>query len=269
MNGLHPVVAIYATFLNRAFDQLLMDAALHNAGVTLVLDRAGITGADGASHNGVWDLSILQAVPALRIAAPRDGTRLRTQLREALGVADAPTLVRFPKGAPPPDIPAVRRRGAVDILAEPGGSGRDVLLVSVGAMAPICLTTAERLTEVGWAVTVVDPGWVKPVDDALVGLAAEHRLVVTVEDGIRAGGVGCALAQALRDAEVDVPLRDFGTPARFLSHGSREELLEESGLTAEQLAAAVEKTCRRLRAEDRLLSQTIDAAGGVERIVHA
>jgi 1-deoxy-D-xylulose-5-phosphate synthase len=269
MGGLHPVVAIYATFLNRAFDQLLMDAALHKSGITLVLDRAGITGADGASHNGVWDLSILQAVPGLRIAAPRDGTRLRTQFREALDVSDAPTLVRFPKGAPPPDIPAVRRRGGVDILAEPGGIGRDVLLVSVGAMAPTCLTTARRLTEVGWAVTVVDPGWVKPVDDALVALAAEHRLVVTVEDGIRAGGVGSALAQALRDAEVDVPLRDFGTPARFLSHGSREELLEESGLTAEQLAAAVEKTCRRLRAEDPRASQAVDAAGGVERSVRA
>jgi len=262
MNGLHPVVALYATFLNRAFDQLLMDAALHGAGITLVLDQAGITGADGPSHNGVWDLSILQAIPGLRIAAARDGSTLRRQLREAFEVADAPTLVRFPKGPLPADITAVARRGGVDILAEPDGGRREVLLVSVGAMAPTCLTTARRLTEVGWAVTVVDPGWVKPIDEALVALAAEHRLVVTVEDGIRAGGVGSALAQALREAEVDVPLRDFGTPARFLGHGSRQELLEESGLTAEQLAAAVEKTCRRLFTDDPPPADRLDLAAG-------
>ncbi|MEV0575246.1 1-deoxy-D-xylulose-5-phosphate synthase [Streptomyces sp. NPDC050392] len=262
MGGKHPVVAVYATFLNRAFDQLLLDAALHGAGVTIALDRAGVTGDDGPSHNGVWDLAVLQVVPGLRIAAPRDAATLRAELREALDVADAPTVVRFPKGAVPADIPAVGRRGGTDILAEPAAaradstdSGEsaarlhDVLLVAVGAMAPLCLAAAGLLTEVGLTVTVADPRWVKPVDSSLVSLAAEHRLVATVEDGSRAGGVGSAIAQALRDADVDVPLRDFGTPARFLNHGTRQEVLEESGLTAEQLAAAVEKACRRLPAD--------------------
>ncbi|MFJ2088944.1 1-deoxy-D-xylulose-5-phosphate synthase [Streptomyces sp. NPDC087901] len=275
MGGLHPVVAVYATFLNRAFDQLLLDAALHGAGITLALDRAGVTGDDGPSHNGVWDLAVLQVVPGLRIAAPRDGATLRAELREALAVSDAPTVVRFPKGAVPADIPAVGRCGGTDILAEPAAPAalgdstdsadpaalvRDVLLVAVGAMAPLCLAAAELLTEVGLAVTVVDPRWVKPVDNSLLSLAAEHRLVATVEDGSRAGGVGSAVAQALRDADVDVPLRDFGTPARFLNHGTRQEVLEESGLTAEQLAAAVEKACRRL---------PVDAPHPTERSSHS
>ncbi|PJE93852.1 1-deoxy-D-xylulose-5-phosphate synthase [Streptomyces carminius] len=240
--GLHPVFAVYATFLNRAFDQVLMDVALHRCGVTFVLDRAGITGTDGASHNGMWDMSILQVVPGLRIAAPRDADQLRAQLREAVGVDDAPTVVRFSKGAVGPAVPAVGAVGGMDVLREPGleeGERPDVLLVSVGALAPMCLEIADLLDKQGISATVVDPRWVKPVDEALPSLADRHRVVVTVEDNVRAGGVGSAIAQALRDAGVDVPLRDFGIPPRFLEHASRKEVLAEIGLTAPDIARQV------------------------------
>ena len=240
MGGLHPVVAVYSTFLNRAFDQVLMDVALHRCGVTFVLDRAGVTGEDGASHHGMWDMSMLQVVPGLRLAAPRDGAQLRVQLREALDVADAPTVVRFPKGSVGEDIPALERVGCVDILRRTGE--RDVLLVPVGAMAATGLAVAERLADQGIGVTVVDPRWVKPVDPALVGLSAAHRLVVTVEDNGRVGGVGAAIAQALRDARVRTPLRDFGIPLRFLDHGTRAEVLTDIGLTAQEISREVVET---------------------------
>ncbi|MFI0719512.1 1-deoxy-D-xylulose-5-phosphate synthase [Streptomyces sp. NPDC021224] len=238
--GLHPVFAVYATFLNRAFDQVLMDVALHKCGVTFVLDRAGVTGSDGPSHNGMWDMSILQVVPDLRIAAPRDAEQVRAQLREAVEVRDAPTVVRYSKGAVGPSVPAVGRIGGMDVLREPSGGERpDVLLVSVGALAPMCLEAATLLDAQGITSTVVDPRWVKPVDPELPALAARHRLVVTVEDNGRAGGVGSAVAQALRDAEVDVPLRDFGIPQRFLEHGSRKDVLAAVGLTAPDIARQV------------------------------
>ncbi|MCX4750623.1 1-deoxy-D-xylulose-5-phosphate synthase [Kitasatospora sp. NBC_01287] len=238
--GLHPVVAVYATFLNRAFDQVLMDVALHRLGVTFVLDRAGVTGNDGASHNGMWDMSILQVVPGLRLAAPRDAEQLKAQLREALEVTDAPTVIRFPKGEVAPVRPAVEHLGGVDVLQRtqvPGTKGQDVLLVSVGSMACACLDAAALLTADGLATTVVDPRWVKPVDPALVQLAARHRLVVTVEDNGRIGGVGAAIAQALRDADVDTPLRDLGIPQEFLQHAGRGEIMEEAGLTGTGIAA--------------------------------
>ncbi|MFF7638333.1 1-deoxy-D-xylulose-5-phosphate synthase [Kitasatospora sp. NPDC008050] len=238
--GLHPVVAVYATFLNRAFDQVLMDVALHKLGVTFVLDRAGVTGNDGASHNGMWDMSILQVVPGLRLAAPRDAEQLRAQLREALEITDAPTVVRYPKGEVGPAIPAVEHLGGADVLQRTrvaGRAGQDVLLVSVGSMAGACLDAAALLTADGLATTVVDPRWVKPVDPALVQLAAAHKLVVTVEDNGRAGGVGAAIAQALRDAEVATPLRDLGIPQEFLQHAGRGEIMEEAGLTGTGIAA--------------------------------
>ncbi|MDJ1133606.1 1-deoxy-D-xylulose-5-phosphate synthase [Streptomyces iconiensis] len=239
--GVHPVFAVYATFLNRAFDQLLMDVALHKCGVTFVLDRAGITGSDGASHNGMWDMSILQCVPGLRLAAPRDADQVRAQLREAVEVDDAPTVVRYSKGAVGPAVPAVARIGGMDVLREPAPEVRnpDVLLVSVGALAPMCLEVADLLDKQGIAATVVDPRWVKPVDESLPPLAERHRVVVTVEDNSRAGGVGSAVAQALRDAGVDVPLRDFGIPERFLDHATRKEIMAEIGLTAPDIARQV------------------------------
>ncbi|MDT0401732.1 MULTISPECIES: 1-deoxy-D-xylulose-5-phosphate synthase [Streptomyces] len=237
--GVHPVFAVYATFLNRAFDQVLMDVALHRCGVTFVLDRAGVTGTDGASHNGMWDMSILQVVPGLRLAAPRDADQVRAQLREAVAVEDAPTVVRFSKGAVGPAVPAVGRVGGMDVLREPGTDTPDVLLVSVGALAPMCLEIAALLDRQGISTTVVDPRWVKPVDEAMAPLAAKHRVVVTVEDNSRVGGVGSTVAQALRDAGVDVPLRDFGIPPRFLDHASRAEVMAEIGLTAPDIARQV------------------------------
>jgi len=235
--GLHPVVAVYATFANRAFDQLLMDVALHGAGVTFVLDRAGVTGDDGASHNGMWDLSLLQLVPGIRIAAPRDGATLRAELREAVDVDDAPTVVRFSKGALPADIPAIGREGGLDVLRRQGEP--DVLLVTVGAMVPLGLDVADRLAAQGIGVTVVDPRWVVPVDEALVPLAARHRVVVVVEDGLRAGGIASAVQQRLSDAGVRTPLRGFGLPQQFLDHARRAEVLERVGLTAQEVARQV------------------------------
>ncbi|MFG2332924.1 1-deoxy-D-xylulose-5-phosphate synthase [Streptomyces sp. NPDC048604] len=235
--GLHPVVAVYATFLNRAFDQVLMDVALHRCGVTFVLDRAGVTGADGPSHNGMWDLSILQVVPGLRIAAPRDAAELRAQLREALDVDDAPTLLRFPKESVGAPLPALGRVGGMDVLRQDDAA--EVLLVAVGAMAGVCLGAAELLAGSGVRCAVVDPRWVKPVDPALPSLAARHRLVAVVEDNSRAGGVGAAVGQALRDAGVDVPLRTFGIPEQFLAHASRKEVLAEIGLTPVEIAGRI------------------------------
>ncbi|WP_377272361.1 1-deoxy-D-xylulose-5-phosphate synthase [Peterkaempfera sp. SMS 1(5)a] len=251
--GMHPVVAVYATFLNRAFDQVLMDVALHRLGVTFVLDRAGVTGTDGASHNGMWDMSVLQVVPGLRLAAPRDADQLRAQLREALDVHDAPTVVRFPKAEAGPVIPAVERIGSLDVLRRttpPGGSladPPDVLLVAVGTMAQPCLDAAALLTAEGLSATVVDPRWVKPVDPALAGLAADHRLVVTVEDNGRASGVGAAVAQALRDADVHTPARELGIPQGFLAHAGRGEILNEIGLTGPGIAAQTAAFVRALR----------------------
>lgn len=187
--GLHPVFAVYATFLNRAFDQVLMDVALHKCGVTFVLDRAGITGTDGASHNGMWDMSILQCVPDLRIAAPRDADQVRAQLREAVEVDDAPTVVRFSKGAVGPSVKAVGRVGGMDVLRRADTARPDVLLVSVGALAPMCLEIADLLDAQGITTTVVDPRWVKPVDEAMAPLAEQHRVVVTVEDNSRVAAV--------------------------------------------------------------------------------
>ncbi|WP_367046754.1 1-deoxy-D-xylulose-5-phosphate synthase [Streptomyces sp. Je 1-332] len=241
--GLHPVVAVYATFLNRAFDQLLMDVALHECGVTFVLDRAGVTGVDGASHNGMWDMSILQVVPGLRIAAPRDADQLRAQLREAVAVDDAPTLLRFPKESVGPAIPAVDRIGGMDVLSqEPQVADADVLLVAVGVMAPVCLRAAELLRERGLGCTVVDPRWVKPVDAELPALAARHRVVGVVEDNSRASGVGAAIALALGDAEVDVPVRRFGIPEQFLPHAKRAEVLADIGLTPVEIAGRISAT---------------------------
>ncbi|MQA01504.1 MAG: 1-deoxy-D-xylulose-5-phosphate synthase [Streptosporangiales bacterium] len=237
MGGLHPVVAIYSTFLNRAFDQVLMDVALHRLPVTFALDRAGVTGDDGPSHNGMWDLSILRVVPGMRVAAPRDETRLRELLREALAVDDAPTALRYPKGAVPDDIPAVEQVGGCDVLRT--AESKDVLLVSVGAMAGTALDVAGRLHAEGYGATVVDPRWVQPVDPALLALAADYRLVVVLEDSGRAGGVGATLGQELHDRGTEVPVRGFAIPQRFLDHGKREEVLAEVGLTPADIGREV------------------------------
>lgn len=233
--GLHPVVAIYATFMNRAFDQVLMDVALHKAGVTFVLDRAGVTGPDGPSHHGIWDLAILQVVPNIRLAAPRDGTRFREELAEAVAVDDAPTVLRFPKGSVQPDIDAVRRLDdGVDVLRE--GERNDVLLVTVGPMADLGLKVADRLAAQGIGATVVDPRWVVPVPKSILSLAAEHRIVVTIEDGIRVGGIGTRVRQDLREAGIDTAVDELGLPDAFIEHASRDQILEDAGLTPQKIA---------------------------------
>ena len=233
--GLHPVVAIYATFLNRAFDQVLMDVALHKAGVTFVLDRSGITGPDGASHHGMWDLSILQVVPGIRLAAPRDERTLRELLNEACAVNDAPTVVRFPKGNVPAPVNEIRKTSdGADVLSE--AAAKDVLLVSVGSFAQTSLAVAELLAAQGIGATVIDPRWVIPVADSVVSLAADHRLVVSIEDGIRVGGIGTRIRQAMRAAQVDTALNEIGLPDEFLEHASRDEILDRVGLNAQTIA---------------------------------
>ncbi|GAY16199.1 1-deoxy-D-xylulose-5-phosphate synthase [Mycobacterium sp. shizuoka-1] len=259
MGGLHPVVAIYSTFLNRAFDQVMMDVALHKLPVTMVLDRAGITGNDGASHNGMWDLSILNVVPGIRVAAPRDGARLREELGEALDVDDGPTAIRFPKGEVGEDIPALERRSGVDILARPAeGLSNDVVLVAVGSFASMALKVAHRLRNQGIGVTVVDPRWVIPVPDALVPLAKSHKLVVTMEDNGLRGGVGSSVSAALRAAEVDVPCRDVGVPQQFLDHAGRGEVLAEVGLTEQNIARQVTGWVAALGTLEETVSEQVD-----------
>jgi 1-deoxy-D-xylulose-5-phosphate synthase len=238
MAGLHPVVAIYATFLNRAFDQLLMDVALHRVPVTVVLDRAGVTGPDGPSHHGMWDLSLLGMMPGLRVAAPRDEATLREELGEAVAVTDGPTVLRFSKGNVVTPIPALYRVGPVDVLRE-ADKRNDVLLVGVGAFAELAMATADQLGDQGIGVTVVDPRWIFPVPDVLTELAMAHELVVTMEDSGRHGGFGSALAGVLRDHSVSSPLLDFALPQRFLGHGTRSQLLTQVGLTARACALRI------------------------------
>ena len=235
--GLHPVVALYATFLNRAFDQLLMDVALHKAGVTVVLDRAGITGDDGASHNGMWDMALLRLVPGLRLAAPRDEPTLRQALREAVAVKDAPTVIRYPKSALPEPIPALSRSGTVDVLARTAGDGDTrVLVVGIGAFVPTALEVGVRLADQGVGSIVVDPRWVLPVPGELVEMARGVDLVVTIEDGLVENGVGAAVREALLRAGVQTPVRTHGIPTRFLDHASRGEIVEDLGLRAADVA---------------------------------
>ena len=253
--GMHPVIALYATFLNRAFDQLLMDVALHRLPVTLVLDRAGITGEDGASHNGMWDMALLGFVPGLRQAAPRDETTLRAELREALDYADGPSVVRYPKTALGDDVPAVRSSGVLDVLAEPGPDVIvDVLLVSIGSCATDVVRAADRLASAGFSARVVDPRWVTPVPPELLELARDVRLVVTVEDGVVVGGVGSRIAQALRAAGNDVPTREIGVPVQFLDQGKVPDVRARVGLSPQDISRRVVEFAARLLPTDETTS---------------
>lgn len=253
--GLHPVFAVYATFLNRAFDQTLMDVALHGLGVTFVLDRAGLTGTDGASHNGMWDISLLGLVPGLRLAAPRDQERLVEALRQAIDVDDAPTVVRYSKEKLPDPIPALRRRNGIDELA--AAPDAEVLVVGHGQFVGLALQVGQRLTQQGIKVRVVDPLWTLPINSALVELASQHQLVVTIEDNVVTGGAGDQLAQQLRHQGHDVPLMDFGIPDEFLGHASRGQLLETLGLTAQDISRSViERHAQRVAQVDQLSAPT-------------
>ena len=232
--GIHPVVAVYSTFLNRAFDQVLMDVALHKAGVTFVLDRAGITGDDGPSHNGVWDLALTGIVPTLHVAAPRDGARLRETFRESLEISDAPSLVRFPKGAVPKDIPAFERRDGVDVLYR--GESADVLLISIGSMAAIAVEAASQAYREGVGVTVIDPRWVKPLPASLISMAQRYKSVVVLEDGIRHGGIASSISEMFREAGLNVAIHSIGVPLEFIEHSKRAEILEDLGITVQKIS---------------------------------
>jgi 1-deoxy-D-xylulose-5-phosphate synthase len=235
--GLHPVVAVYATFLNRAFDQMLLDVALHKAGVTFILDRAGVTGDDGPSHNGIWDLALTGIVPTLRVAAPRDGARVKETLREAVDVNDAPTLLRFPKGAVIADIPAFERRDGIDVLYR--GESADVLLISIGAMANISVEAASQAYREGVGVTVIDPRWVKPLPQSLITMAQRYKSVVVLEDGIRHGGIASTVSEMFRDANLQVPIHSIGVPLEFLEHSKRDEVLQDLGITVQNITRSI------------------------------
>ena len=235
--GLHPVVAIYSTFLNRAFDQLLLDVALHKAGVTFVLDRSGVTGDDGPSHHGIWDLALTGIVPTLRVAAPRDGARLRETLREAMDVSDAPTLVRYPKGAVNPDIPAFERRDGIDVLYR--GESADILLVSIGALAGIAVEAAAQAYREGVGVTVIDPRWVKPLPASLVTMAQRYKSIVVVEDGIKHGGIASTVSEMFREEGLDVPIHSIGVPLEFIEHARRDEILSDLGITVQTITRSL------------------------------
>ncbi len=245
--GLHPVVAVYSTFLNRAFDQLLLDVALHKAGVTFVLDRAGITGDDGPSHHGIWDLALTGIVPTLHVAAPRDGCRLKEVLREALEISDAPSVIRFPKGSVPPDIPAFERRDGIDVLYR--GESADVLLVSIGALAHLAVDAASQAYREGVGVTVIDPRWVKPLPYALVTMAQRYKIVVVLEDGIRHAGIASTISELFRDADLNVPIHSIGVPLEFIEHSKRSEILSDLGITTQQIVRSVVEWSSALKEE--------------------
>ena len=235
--GMHPVVAVYATFLNRAFDQVLLDVALHKAGVTFVLDRAGITGDDGASHNGIWDLALTGIIPTMHVAAPRDGARLREVLAESIQITDAPSMLRYPKGEVIADIPAFERRDGIDVLYR--GESADVLLVSVGAMAAMAVEAASQAYREGVGVTVIDPRWIKPLPQSLVTMATRYKSVVVLEDGIRHGGIASTISEMFRDAGLQVPIHSIGVPLTFLDHAKRGQILNELGITAQQISRSI------------------------------
>jgi 1-deoxy-D-xylulose-5-phosphate synthase len=235
--GMHPVVAVYATFLNRAFDQVLLDVALHKAGVTFVLDRAGITGDDGASHNGIWDLALTGIIPTMHVAAPRDGARLREVLAESIQISDAPSMLRYPKGEVIADIPAFERRDGIDVLYR--GESADVLLISVGAMAAMAVEAASQAYREGVGVTVIDPRWIKPLPQSLVTMATRYKSVVVLEDGIRHGGIASTISEMFRDAGLQVPIHSIGVPLTFLEHAKRGQILSELGITAQQISLSI------------------------------
>lgn len=232
--GLHPVVAVYSTFLNRAFDQLLLDVALHKAGVTFVLDRAGITGDDGPSHHGIWDLAITGIVPTAHVAAPRDGVRLRELLRECVSITNAPSIMRFPKGAVAAELPAFERRDGIDILYR--GESTDILLLSVGAMASIAVDAAAQAYREGVGVTVIDPRWIKPLPaTALLSMAQRYSRIVVLEDGIKHAGVASSISELLRENNITMPLHSIGVPLEFIEHSKRAEILEDLGITVQNV----------------------------------
>lgn len=232
--GLHPVVAVYSTFLNRAFDQLLLDVGLHRAGVTFVLDRSGITGDDGPSHHGIWDLALTSIVPGIKVAAPRDGQRLRELLAEAVEIDDGPSVIRFPKGQVASELRAFERRDGIDVLYR--GESADVLLIAVGAMAHLAVEAAAIAYQEGVGVTVVDPRWVAPLPGHLVTMASRFSEVFILEDGIEGRGVAASFEMLMRQSGSMKSIHSIGVPQRYIEHSKRGEILADIGLTSGAVA---------------------------------
>ena len=235
--GMHPVIAIYSTFLNRAFDQLLLDVALHNAGVTFVLDRSGITGDDGPSHHGIWDLALTGIVPNMHVGAPRDGARLKEILRQSVAIHDAPSMIRFPKGAVPLDIPALERISGIDILHR--GTSKQVLLISVGSMASMAVEVANLAKEQSIEITVVDPLWVKPISPDVIAMCGHYGTVIVMEDGIKHAGIASTISEALREAGSNCTLHSIGIPLEFIEHSKRNEILEDLAITPAEIVQQI------------------------------
>ena len=227
--GVHPVIAIYSTFLNRAFDQLLLDVALHNAGVTFVLDRSGITGDDGPSHHGIWDLALTGIVPHMHVGAPRDGARVKELLRQCIAIDNAPSMIRFPKGAIPADIPALDRIDGIDILHR--GDTNQVLVISIGSMAAMALEVVQLAHKESIEVTVIDPLWVKPMSSNVIALCAKYSTVVVMEDGIKHAGIASTISESLREAGSSCSVHSIGVPLEFIEHSKRNEILDDLKIT--------------------------------------
>jgi len=235
--GMHPVIAIYSTFLNRAFDQLLLDVALHNAGVTFVLDRSGITGDDGPSHHGIWDLALTGIVPNMHVGAPRDGARLKEILRQSVAIQNAPSMIRFPKGAVPADIPALERISGTDILHR--GANKQVLLISVGSMASMAMEVAGLAKKQSIEITVIDPLWVKPISPDVIAMCGQYGTVIVMEDGIKHAGIASTISEALREAGSNCVLHSIGVPLEFIEHSKRNEILEDLAITPAEIVQQI------------------------------
>ena len=229
--GLKPVVAIYSTFLNRGFDQLLMDAALHSAPITLVLDRSGITGEDGPSHHGVWDMSLATIVPQCKLFSPRDENRLNEALEQSLTFTSGPNIVRFNKGAIAAEIKAHERVGSFDLLHV--SSSKDVLVISIGSMAQVAM---ESIARINVGVTVVDPLWILPIQDDLLDYCRDFGLVVVIEDGVTKTGIASAIRNSLSERGALTPVRGIGVKQEFIEHASRNQIMHDLNLDSAGVA---------------------------------
>ncbi len=254
MAGLRPVVCIYSTFLQRALDQVMMDVCLHQLPVTFVLDRAGITGDDGPSHHGVFDLAFLRVMPNLTLAAASDAQDLRDLLHTALHTEGGPVAIRFPKGAvsgsetlPPP---RVFKPGEWEVLRQGGAA----LVLATGKMVGVAMEASATLEAGGIRTTVINARYVKPLDQRLEMWARRHPLVITLEDNVVTGGFGAAVQEAL--SPLAVPVIVLGVPDAFIPHGSQAELFQELGLDAKTVAAKIAAaTARAEREQAESLSQ--------------
>jgi len=257
LGGLRPVVAVYSTFLQRAFDMLIQDVGLQRLPVVFAVDRAGLVGDDGPTHHGAFDLSYLRMVPGMTVMAPSSQLELQRMLATALTL-DGPAAIRYPRGmAAPfaaPEVLEPMTVGESEVLAE----GADVALIGVGTGVAVAAGAADALRAQGLTPTVVDARFVKPLDRELLGrLAATHRLLVTVEENVLAGGFGSAVLEAVAPSRVEV-LR-FGLPDAFVPHGDRARLLREAGLTAEAVAAAVAEVVVATRSVEAVTTAAVEA----------